>query len=175
MDASGPRSTVLCAPQEAAPVCSGQCAFPKCAAEASIGVDSTVCNPLHLAVQAEKNGIIERVRTLLQAAPNTALMTDASSRTPLHSAIFWFSIAAVLREILHIRPTYVSIRTGIGVWGEGGAGGQGQTALELLFEVHDCGYKQNFWEMAELIMRALVYGTTVGVDLVSVDDKVDQE
>ena len=29
--------------------------------------------------------------------------------------------------------------------------------------------------MATLIMRALVYGTTVGVDLVSVDGKVDQE
>ena len=56
-----------------------------------------------------------------------------------------------------------------------GGGGEGQTALELLCEVHDCRYKYDFWDMAVLIMRALVYGTTVGVDFVSVDDKEDQE
>ena len=56
-----------------------------------------------------------------------------------------------------------------------GGGGEGQTALELLCEVHDFRYKYDFWEMAVLIMRALVYGTTVGVDFVSVDDKEDQE
>ena len=54
-------------------------------------------------------------------------------------------------------------------------GGQGQNALELLYEVHDCGYKYNFWEMATVIMRALVYGTTVWVDHVYRDGKVDQE
>ena len=58
------------------------------------------------------------------------------------------------------------------MWGEGGTGGQVQTALELLYEVHNCGYRYNFWEVAALIVRALVYGTTVGVDLVSVDGKV---
>ena len=57
----------------------------------------------------------------------------------------------------------------------GGAGGQGQTALELLYEVHDSEYKYDFWEMALLIVRASIYSTTVRVDLVSVDGKVDQE
>ena len=57
----------------------------------------------------------------------------------------------------------------------GGGGGQGQTAMELICKVHDCGYKYDFWEMFALIVRALVYGTTVGVDLVSVDEKVYQE
>ena len=166
---------MFCAPQEAAPVCNYQCAFPKCAADAAIGVNSEGCTPLHLTVRADGDGVIERVRTLLQAAPDAALITNARGRTPLHSAVFWFSTAAVLREILHIRPACVSIRAGSGAWGEGGAGGQGQTALELLCEVHDCGCKYDFWEMAALIVRASVYGTTVGVDLVSVDGKVDQE
>ena len=69
----------------------------------------------------------------------------------------------------------MSIRPGSGAWREGRAGGQGQTALELIYKVHDCRYKYEFWEMAALIVRASVYGTTVGVDLVSVDGKVDQE
>ena len=34
---SSQRSTVLCAPQEAAPVCSGQCAFTKQPSDAAIG------------------------------------------------------------------------------------------------------------------------------------------
>ena len=54
-------------------------------------------------------------------------------------------------------------------------GGQVQTALELLCKVHDFGYKYELCEMAAMIVMASVYGTTVGVDLVSVDDKVDQE
>ena len=57
----------------------------------------------------------------------------------------------------------------------GWAVGQGQTALELLFEVRDCGYKYDFWDMTALIVRSLFYVTTVRVDLVSVDGKVDQE
>ena len=57
----------------------------------------------------------------------------------------------------------------------GGGGGNGQTTLELLCEVHYCRYKYDLWEMAALIVRALVYGTTVGADFVSVDDKEDQE
>ena len=57
----------------------------------------------------------------------------------------------------------------------GGAGGQGQTTLELLCKVHDCGYKYDFGEVDALIVRASVYSTAVGVNLVSVDGKVDQE
>ena len=37
MAASGPRSKLLCAPQEAAPVCTVQCSFPKRVANAAIG------------------------------------------------------------------------------------------------------------------------------------------
>ena len=117
----------------------------------------------------------QEVRKLLQAAPESALTTDVRGRTPLHSAVFWFSTSAVLREILHIYPTCVSIRAGSGAWREGGAGGQGQTALELINKVHNCRYKYDFWNMAALIVRALVNGTTVLVNLVSVDGKVDQE
>ena len=69
---------------------------------------------------------------LLQAAPKAALMTDACICTPLHYAVFWFSTAALLRDILHIRPTYVSIRPGSGSWGEGREGGEGQTSLEVI-------------------------------------------
>ena len=138
-------------------------------------MDNTGCTPLHPAVQADSDGVIERVRTLLQAAPNATLMTDARGRTPLHSAIFWFSTAAVLRNILHIYPTRVSIRARSGAWGEGGAGGQCHNALEIPFDVHYCRYKYDFWDMVALIVRASVYGTTVGVDLVSVDQKVYQE
>ena len=175
MAVSGPRGVVLCFPQETAPICNLQCAFPKCAANTAIEVYSAGCTPLHLAVQSEIGGVIERVQTLLQAAPDAALMTDARGRTPLHSAVFWFPAASVLREILHIHPICVSIRVGSGAWGERGAGGQGQTALELLYKVHDCGYKYNFWDMAALIVRASVYSTTVRVDLASVDGKLDQE
>ena len=136
---------MFCAPQEAAPVCSYQLTFPKCFADAAIGVDSAGCTPLHLVVWTDSDGVIERVRTILQAAPDAALMTNARGRTLLHSAVFWFSVAAVLREILHIRPTCVPIQAGSGAWVEVGADGQGQTVLELCCEVHDCGYKYDFW------------------------------
>ena len=65
-------------------------------------------------MRADGNGVIERVQTLLQVAPNIALMTDAHGCTPLHSDVLWFSAEAVLREIPHIRPTHVSIRPGSG-------------------------------------------------------------
>ena len=139
-------------------------------------MDIAGCTPLHLAVRVDGDSVIERVRTFLQAAPDATLMTDAHGHTPLISPVFWFSAVAMLREILHIPPTCMSIRPGSGAWGEGGrAGSQGQTMLDLLCEVHNCGYKYNFWEMAALIARASVYGTTVGVDLVSVDGKLYQE
>ena len=79
---------MFCAPQEAAPVRSYQCASPKCAADAAIGADigadSAGCAPLNLAARADGDGVIERVRTLLRAAPDAAPMTDArgSSRPP---------------------------------------------------------------------------------------------
>ena len=45
----------------------------------------------------------------------------------------------------------------------------------MLCEVHDFGYKYDLWEMATLIVRASVYGTTFGMDLISVDGKVYQD
>ena len=116
---------MFCSPREAAPVFSYQCAFPKCAADAAIGVDSVVFPPLYLYVHSDGYGVINRVRTFLQASPNAALMTGARGCTPLHSAVFWFSTASVLREILHIRPTWVSIRAESGAWGEGVGGRPG--------------------------------------------------
>ena len=136
---------MLCAPQEAAPVCSYQCAFPKYAADTALGVDSAGCTTLHLVVRVDGDGVIERVCKLLQADPDASLMTNARGCTPLRSAVFWFSTASMLREILHICPTCVSIRAGIGAWGEGGSCGQGQTSPELLYEFNDCGYNYYFW------------------------------
>ena len=80
----------------------------------------------------DDNSGTERLRKLLQAAPDAELTTNARGCTPLHSAVFWFSTAAVLREILHIRTTCVSIRDGSGAWEEGEAGGQVHTALYLI-------------------------------------------
>ena len=157
---------MFCDPQESVPVYSYQCRFPKCSANAAIGVNSEGFTPLHISVRADGDSIIKRVWMILQAAPNADRMTNTRGCTPLHSAVLWLSAASVLGEILHIRPTCVSIRASSGAWGEGGAGGQGQTSPELLCKVHQCGYKYDFWDMAALIVRASVYGTTVGVDLV---------
>ena len=129
---------MFCAPQEAAPVCSYKFVFTKFADDAAIGVDSAGCTPLHLTLQADGDGVIERFRALLQAAPDAALMTNARGCTPLYSTVFRFSTVAVLREILYIRPTCVSIWPGIGAWGDGGSGSQVQPSLELLCEFHNC-------------------------------------
>ena len=53
-------------------------------------VDSVGCNPLRIGVQADSYGVSERVRTLLQSAPDAALMTDMRILAPLHSTFFWF-------------------------------------------------------------------------------------
>ena len=74
---------------------------------------------------------------ILRVASNASLMTDAHGWTPLNFAVFWFSTANVLREILHIRPVSALIRVRNGAGGERLAGGQGQTALELLCEFQD--------------------------------------
>ena len=57
--------------------------------------------------------------------PNAVLMIEACIRTPLHDAVLCLYIAAVMREILHICPTCMSIRAGSAAWGEGGCGRPG--------------------------------------------------
>ena len=100
---------MLCAPQEAVPVFSYQCAFSKFGADATFGAESDGCTPLHISVRVEGDGIFERVQTLLQAALDLDMMTDARGCTPLHSSVLWLSTAAVLMDILHIRPIFMSI------------------------------------------------------------------
>ena len=112
-------------PQEYSPVCSYQCAFTKCAADAAVGVDSAGCTPLHLAVWSDGDSVIERVQTLPQSALDATLMTNVHGHTPLNSPVFWFSAVAILTEIFHIPPTCVSIRPGSGAWREGGGGRPG--------------------------------------------------
>ena len=174
---------MFCAPQEAAPVRSYQCASPKCAADAAIGADigadSAGCAPLNLAARADGDGVIERVRTLLRAAPDAAPMTDArgSSRPPAFRRLPVLRGGRAEGDPTHPSRARVDPGRERGSGRGGGAGGRVRvrTAPELPCEVRGCGYEYDLWEMSALIVRASVYGTTVGVDLVSVDGKVDQE
>ena len=110
-------------------------------------MDSAGFTPLHIAVQTDGDGVIKMVRMLLQAAPDAALMIDTHGRTPLRSAIFWFSTAAVLREILHIRPTCMSII--YGVW-NGERGGRAASSITpwsffLVFTTAETSTTSGIW------------------------------